>query len=77
MGRIDLLFNIYCRIIESKNKDFPVGQYIVGKFDWRTYTISGGDTSEYKGPASAPPTILPDLGGLPASLALGVLGMPG
>lgn len=72
-----ILYSNCYRIIKSNNKSFPIGKYIVGKFDWKTHTISNGETSEYKGPASAPPTLLPDFDDVPVSLALGVLGMPG
>ncbi|KAF5307607.1 hypothetical protein FQR65_LT06763 [Abscondita terminalis] len=58
------------RIIESKSDDFPVGKHVFGGFDWQTHTISskGGVGSPY---------LVPDLGGLPLSTSLGVLGMPG
>lgn len=55
------------KITESKNGKFPVGKYILGPFGWRTHTISNGEGVRE----------LPDLQGLPLSLALGMLGMPG
>ncbi|XP_018575747.1 prostaglandin reductase 1-like isoform X2 [Anoplophora glabripennis] len=61
------------KIVESKNPGYPVGQYVVGNFGWRTHTISKGlqDGLGFK------PTLVPNIGNLPLSLALGVLGMPG
>ncbi|XP_050315137.1 prostaglandin reductase 1-like [Anthonomus grandis grandis] len=56
------------KIIESKNPKYPVGKYVIGQYGWRTHTIVSGN--EFT-------RILPDLGGLPSSLALGILGMPG
>jgi len=57
-------------IIESKDKDFPVGKRVVGNFGWRTHTISkSGDSSE--------PYLMPDMAGLPNSASIGLLGMPG
>lgn len=61
------------RIMESKNKKFPVGKYVVGEFGWRTHTVAR-DTKNDTGP---PLYLLPDLGDLPPSLGLGVLGMTG
>ncbi|XP_046402075.1 prostaglandin reductase 1-like [Ischnura elegans] len=62
-------------IIESKNPKFKVGQNIVGYFGWQTYSISDGSESAKNGLEK--PFIIPDFKGLPLSLALGVLGMPG
>ncbi|CAG9856262.1 unnamed protein product [Phyllotreta striolata] len=61
------------KIIESKNPKFPVGKYVVGSFGWRTHTISNGNATL----VSTPTILLPDIGDLPVSVALGVLGMPG
>ncbi|KAJ8922441.1 hypothetical protein NQ315_004388 [Exocentrus adspersus] len=61
------------KVTESKNPKFPVGKYVVAHFGWRTHTISDGKRT----PGWTIPMVLPDFGGLPASLALGVLGMPG
>jgi len=66
------------KIIESKNPDFPVGKRIVGNFGWRMHTIVNPKTNDPKDAfQSIPLYILPDIGDLPSSLALGVLGMPG
>ena len=62
------------RVIESKNKDYAVGDYVVGMFGWRTHTIvpSGGDgglLNTYKLDDTLPENM--------RSLGLGALGMPG
>lgn len=62
------------RIIESKNPDFPVGKYVVGSFGWRSHTVSKGGPDPA---ATLPTTVLPDFKGLPESLGVGTLGMPG
>lgn len=62
-------------ITESRNSNYPVGKYVAASFGWRTHTISNGAPTQVV--AELPLTILPDLGELPMSLALGVLGMPG
>ena len=31
------------QIIESNNKDFTVGEYVLGDFGWREYWLSNGD----------------------------------
>ncbi|XP_018318687.1 prostaglandin reductase 1 [Agrilus planipennis] len=62
------------RIIESKSKDYPVGKHVVGEFGWQTLSIGKNEINKIGFPA---PWIIPDIGNLPLSLALGVLGMPG
>ncbi len=68
----------FCRVVESKDPDFPVGSEWLCLFGWRTHTIYNKKT--------VPPDMrettrmvapLPDLTGLPSSLALGTVGMPG
>jgi len=56
------------RVIESKNKNFVVGDLVVSNFGWCTHTISTGDAPVRKIDPSIP---------LRASTALGILGMPG
>lgn len=63
------------KIIESKNSDFPVGKRIVGNLGWRTHTIVNPNSDDVI--MLGKPYILPDIGDLPPSLGLGVLGMPG
>ncbi|CAH1154447.1 unnamed protein product, partial [Phaedon cochleariae] len=62
------------KIIESKNSKFPEGKHVVGEFGWRTHTISTGKQLPNGFPGA---WLIPDIGKLPLSLALGVLGMPG
>ncbi|KYN10150.1 Prostaglandin reductase 1 [Trachymyrmex cornetzi] len=57
------------KIIESKNPDFPVGKKIIGSLGWRTHTIIDSKTKQSY--------LLPNIGDLPSSLGLGVLGIPG
>jgi len=57
-------------IIESKDKNFPVGKRVVGNFGWRTHSI-------VKATDGSQPYLMPDMAGLPASAAVGMLGMPG
>ncbi|XP_011164079.1 prostaglandin reductase 1 [Solenopsis invicta] len=64
------------KIIESKNPDFPVGKRVCGYLGWRTHTIVKPNTPDNP-IMNQPAYILPDMGDLPPSLALGVLGMPG
>jgi prostaglandin reductase 1 len=56
------------KVVESKNPKYPVGKHVVGEFGWRTHTISDGKDGIF-------PVLNPE--GLPLSLSLGVLGMPG
>ncbi|XP_023026130.2 prostaglandin reductase 1 isoform X2 [Leptinotarsa decemlineata] len=63
------------KIIDSKNPNFPEGKYVVGEFGWRTHTVSSGKILPNGFPGA---WLIPDnLGNLPKSLALGILGMPG
>jgi len=61
------------KVIESKNKSYPVGAHIFGQFGWQTRTIF--NPSEQKDPIES--YVLPSFGKHPLSLGLGVLGMPG
>lgn len=72
---ITMIGSQVAKIIESKNPDFPVGKKIVGNLGWRTHTIINPKIIE--DPLQQKPYILPDIGDLPSSLGLGVLGMPG
>lgn len=64
----------FSRVIESKNEKYPVGKYVVGHFGWRTHTIAKG---QVKGSRVLSEWFIPNLGNLPISLALGVLGLTG
>ncbi|KAG5684372.1 hypothetical protein PVAND_013607 [Polypedilum vanderplanki] len=61
------------KIIESKNENFPIGSLVFGNFGWRSLTIVDPKTFKNKYDLY----LLPDIGQLSSSLALGVLGMPG
>ena len=71
---LNFVFVIF-RIIESRHPDYPVGKHVVGFFGWRTHTIANVTDTKLSG--FLPFHIIPDIGELPLSLALGVLGMPG
>ncbi|KAF5307610.1 hypothetical protein FQR65_LT06766 [Abscondita terminalis] len=62
------------KIIDSKSKEYREGTIVVGAFGWRTHTISDGRSN-----VSATPGVwkVPDLGDLPLSLAIGMLGRVG
>ncbi|XP_011870865.1 PREDICTED: prostaglandin reductase 1-like isoform X1 [Vollenhovia emeryi] len=72
---ITMIGSQVAKIVESKNPDFPVGKRIVGNLGWRTHTIVKPNTVDAA--FESTPYILPDLGNLPPSLGLGMLGMPG
>lgn len=59
---------------DTKNDKYPIGKYVVGYFGWRTHTIGTETPGKFGFPS---PRIIPDIGSLPKSLALGALGMPG
>jgi NADPH-dependent curcumin reductase CurA len=63
-------------VIESRHPEYEVGIHVVGHFGWQTKTVVNADE-----PGAwfwlKKPYIIPDFAGLPLSLALGVLGMPG
>ncbi|XP_969053.1 prostaglandin reductase 1 [Tribolium castaneum] len=58
------------KIIESKNPKFQVGDIVVGNFGWRSHTIVQEPNNYFA-------YLLPEIGTLSTSLALGVLGAPG
>lgn len=64
------------KIIESKHPDYPVGKRLVGYFGWRSHTIVDPTIGEGNTMLQQP-YILPDIGDLPPSLGIGMLGMPG
>ncbi|XP_063879827.1 prostaglandin reductase 1-like [Scylla paramamosain] len=62
------------RVIESKNSEWPVGSHMLVYVGWRTHTyLSYTDLRDTDKSVQQ----LPDLGTLPKSLGLGILGMPG
>ncbi|KRT82615.1 hypothetical protein AMK59_3214, partial [Oryctes borbonicus] len=62
------------KVIQSKSSKFPVGQYVVGGFGWRTHSIIKDDIPKTEWNV---PYIVDIDEKFPLSLALGVLGMPG
>ncbi|XP_037080093.1 LOW QUALITY PROTEIN: prostaglandin reductase 1-like [Pollicipes pollicipes] len=70
---ITMIGSQVAKVVDSKNAKFPTGSYVVGSFGWRTLTVTKiGDVAT---PGDA--ELLPDLGGLAPSYALGACGMPG
>jgi len=63
------------RVTESKNPDYPVGTYVWGHYGWRTHTISNSKVEV--GDSWMRLVLKVPNSGLPRSLYLGVLGMPG
>jgi NADPH-dependent curcumin reductase CurA len=57
------------KVVESKNKEFVVGDYVLGTNGWREYWISDGN------PASGVSKIDPNIG--PIQFFLGIYGMTG
>ncbi|XP_049804092.1 prostaglandin reductase 1-like [Schistocerca nitens] len=62
------------RIVESRADGYPAGRYVVGAWGWRDRTVVDVANADKD---FLLPILVPDLGGLPLSLSLGVLGMPG
>jgi len=62
-------YSVCYRVIESKNENFKVGDYVAGMFGWRTKTISNGDQVRKLDHSIYTDDKL--------STALGILGMPG
>lgn len=64
------------KVTESCHPEYKVGMHVVGDFGWQTRAVVNADD-----PGASlwleKPYIIPDFSGLPLSLALGVLGMPG
>ena len=60
---------MYCRVVESKNSSFQVGDYVVAGFGWRNKTISNG-----KQVRKLDREMFTDQ---KLSAAVGILGMPG
>ncbi|KAK7872298.1 hypothetical protein R5R35_002755 [Gryllus longicercus] len=63
------------RVVASKAAGWAVGERFVADLGWRTHTVFHPDAVEKT--SFLPMFKLPDLGDLPASLGLGILGMPG
>ena len=73
------------KVIDSKNDKFPKGSYVFGQMGWRSLTAVQMNAASFH--KDAPESfrrskvemleLIPDLGDLPRSYALGVCGMPG
>lgn len=63
------------KIIQSKHKEFPINKYVIGDFGWQTHSISNGINTS--GDMLPYPSLIPDIGSLPLSLTLGILGTTG
>ncbi|KAL6433184.1 hypothetical protein ACFW04_006424 [Cataglyphis niger] len=74
---ITMIGSQVAKIVESRNPNYPVGKRVVGNLGWRTHTIVNPKINEEDDMMKQRPYILPDIGDLPPSLGLGVLGMPG
>lgn len=55
-----------CEVVESRNPDFAVGDFVLSYSGWQSYALSDGQGLRRLDPSRAP-----------LSTALGVLGMPG
>merc|ERR1719341_751820 len=63
------------KVIESKNSKYPIGSYVVSYSGWASHThLKKDELNDASGFGTAP---ILDVGDLPKSLALGILGMPG
>ena len=63
-----------CRVTQTKNKDYNVGDLVCGHFGWQSATVCSGNVS------SSPIPVVRKLDPSyphPASTALGILGMLG
>ncbi|KAF2367758.1 Alcohol dehydrogenase C-terminal [Trinorchestia longiramus] len=61
------------RVVESRNTECPVGSYVLAYPGWRSLSLI--PKKHTKDPSLF--TVLPQLGDIPRSAALGVLGLPG
>ncbi|GBP37203.1 Prostaglandin reductase 1 [Eumeta japonica] len=65
-------------VIESKHPDYPVGSRVVSHEGWRDYVILSPNTKPVENALGIGPVYkLPDMQGLPISLGVGAVGMPG
>uniref|UniRef100_A0A1B6MJL4 15-oxoprostaglandin 13-reductase n=1 Tax=Graphocephala atropunctata TaxID=36148 RepID=A0A1B6MJL4_9HEMI len=64
------------KVVESLHDKYPVGSLLFGDFGWQLYTVCNPDKS-HSWLDRHSPQLLTDLNHFPASLTLGVLGMPG
>ncbi|MPC30868.1 Prostaglandin reductase 1 [Portunus trituberculatus] len=62
------------KVIESKNPEWPVGTHLVHYEGWRTHSLL---TAQYIKENQFTIKPMPEMGNLPKSLGIGILGMPG
>lgn len=62
------------KVIESKNPEWPVGTHLVHYEGWRTHSLL---TAQYIKENQLTIKPMPEMGNLPKSLGIGILGMPG
>ncbi|XP_014250697.1 prostaglandin reductase 1-like isoform X2 [Cimex lectularius] len=65
------------KVVKSRHPGYKAGDSIVGYLGWQTNAVANPDKVESPFGGFEKPLVLPDFKGLPLSLALGVLGMPG
>ncbi|KAF0294875.1 Prostaglandin reductase 1 [Amphibalanus amphitrite] len=65
------------KVVESRNAKYPAGSYVIGQLGWRSRIVVLPATPGPDKSSAAGLELLPDMGGLPHSYALGVCGMPG
>merc|ERR1712170_162245 len=66
------------KVVKSRNGAYPLGSRYLCDFGWRTLTVANPDKLAVANFDGKPPVIpAPDCQGLPESLLLGALGMPG
>lgn len=75
MNIIFLISNLF-RVLQSKHPEYKPNDKVVGSLGWQTRVITAPDAQSQDW-TTGKPYKLPDLGGLPLSLGLGILGMPG
>lgn len=64
------------KVVESKNPEWSVGTHVVHYEGWRTHTLLTPQMLK-ENRLSLPTQVVPEMGDLPKSLGLGILGMPG
>ncbi|XP_066905289.1 prostaglandin reductase 1 [Halyomorpha halys] len=74
---ITMFGEVVSKVVESRHPDYKVGDLVVGYFGWQTHYVGVPEEVDSPFGGKRKPYVLPDLHGLPPSLALGMLGMPG
>jgi len=75
---VDMIGQQLARVVETKNGSYPLGSRYLCDFGWRNLYVVNPDKVDVANFDGKPPIIpAPDCQGLPESLLLGALGMPG